>query len=75
MEFSRCTRAELAQREIAGRRLSTARAGLSKLNSKRLDVEVDVDLGEPGFSDGKQHPSTSQAASRGQEPLGSLERR
>ena len=47
MEFSRCARAELAQREFAGALYSTAQAGLSKLNSKRLDVEVDVDLGEP----------------------------
>jgi hypothetical protein len=45
MEFSRCTRAELAQREFAGLQ---AAAGLSKLNSERdLSVEVDVDLGEP----------------------------
>ncbi len=47
MEFSRCARAELAQRENAGHCRKDNAAGLSKLNSKRLVVEVDVDLGEP----------------------------
>jgi hypothetical protein len=42
MEFSRCARAELAYERKPARM-----AGLSKLNSKRLVVEVDVDLGEP----------------------------
>jgi hypothetical protein len=41
----RASRARL--RENAGTAVYDDRAGLSKLNSKRLVVEVDVDLGEP----------------------------
>jgi hypothetical protein len=42
MEFSRCTR---QKRQSKGR----PRAGLSKLNSVNLIVEVDVVLGDPGI--------------------------
>jgi hypothetical protein len=68
MEFSRCARAELAQREFAGRCFQTALAGLSKLNSERDlcaskdTVEVDVDLGEPDHGRITINPSTSLAA-------------
>src|SRR3954454_13810678 len=49
MEFSRCARAELAQREIAGRCFSTAGPVSQNSTAKRLDVEVDVDLGGAGL--------------------------
>jgi hypothetical protein len=58
----RASRARL--RENAGH---TA-AGLSKLNSKRLFVEVDVDLGEPEHGRNRKtvlDPSTNLAATRG----------
>src|SRR5690348_17209044 len=53
MEFSRCARAPaLAHRENAGHRGLDPVSGLSKLNSKRFDAEVDVDLGGSGYPDG-----------------------
>jgi hypothetical protein len=48
MEFSRCARAELAPREK--RRLTPVSQNST---AKRLDVEVDVDLGEPDL--GRRH--------------------
>ena len=47
MEFSRCARRAPLQYEKPAGACRQAKPGLSKLNSERSCVEVDVDLGEP----------------------------